>query len=89
MNQQHPKAARTHLCINCKHHYNDGTGKFSDRCIRPENDINPVNGKIIDKCCENDRFSAHGSSCGPAGIYFVARIASANSCTAEASTLTP
>ena len=67
---QHPKAATTNLCINCQHHLDDGTNKFSDRCHRPENPINPVNGQIIGTSCENERFSSHGASCGPTGKHF-------------------
>lgn len=86
---QHPKADSTNLCINCKHHLDDGTNKFQDRCIRPENPINPINGQIVGTSCENERFSSYGSTCGPSGIFFVERTAAASSSTAEDSALTP
>lgn len=89
MNLQHPKAASTNICINCKHHQNDGSAKFADRCLRTENGINPVNGQIISRSCDNERFSSYGETCGPSGIYFAERIASANPCTAQDSALTP
>ena len=85
---QHPKADSTNLCINCQHHHDDGTNKFPDRCYRPENQINPVNGQVIGTSCENQRFSNYGTSCGPSGAFFVERIASANSCTAQDSAVT-
>lgn len=89
MNLQRPKASSTNICINCKHHHHDGSEKFADRCLRTDNGINPVNGQIISRSCDNERFSSHGEACGTAGRYFVERIASANSCTAQDSALTP
>ena len=67
---QHPKAASTNLCINCQHHLDDGTKHQQDRCIRPKNPINPINGQIVGTSCENERFSSYGATCGPAGNYF-------------------
>lgn len=79
MNLMHPKAATTNLCINCQNHHDDGTNRFADRCYRPENPINPINGQIIGTSCKNERFANHGNNCGPSGIHFVERIASAKS----------
>lgn len=67
---QHPKATTTKLCINCQHHLDDGTNKFQDRCHRPENPINPINGQIVGTSCVNERTSIYGATCGPAGMYY-------------------